>query len=62
MACRRNFPGGMAGPFLKAANRSVDAVIETVNELAREIRIALFATGCKDVPTLQTASVLVKQH
>lgn len=54
--------GGMAGPFLKAANKSVDAVIETVDELAREIRIALFATGCKDIPALQTASALIEQH
>jgi len=54
--------GGMAGPFLKAANKSVEAVIETVDELAREIRIALFAAGCKDIPILQTASVLIEQH
>lgn len=45
--------GGMAGPFLKAADKSVDAVVETINELAREIRIVLFATGCKDLAALR---------
>jgi isopentenyl-diphosphate delta-isomerase len=45
--------GGMAGPFLKAADTSVDAVVETINELAREIRIVLFATGCKDLAALR---------
>ena len=45
--------GGMAGPFLKAADKSVDAVVETIHELAREIRIVLFATGCKDLAALR---------
>ncbi len=45
--------GGMAGPFLKAADKSVEAVVETIHELAREIRIVLFATGCKDLAALR---------
>ncbi len=45
--------GGLAGPFLKAADKSVEAVVETITELAREIRIVLFATGCKDLAALR---------
>lgn len=51
--------GGMAGPFLKAADKSVEAVIETVHEMSREIRIVLFATGCPDIAALQTRPVLI---
>jgi len=41
--------GGMASPFLKAADKSVEDVVETINELAREIRIAMFGVGAKDI-------------
>ena len=41
--------GGMASPFLKAADKSAEAVVETINELAREIRIAMFGVGAKDI-------------
>lgn len=50
--------GGLASPFLKAADRSTETVMETIHELAREIRIALFATGCRDIATLQARPVL----
>ncbi len=50
--------GGLAGPFLKAAAQSAEAVVETINELAREIRIALFATGCKNIEALQKITLL----
>ncbi|HKZ69899.1 MAG TPA: type 2 isopentenyl-diphosphate Delta-isomerase [Anaerolineales bacterium] len=52
--------GGLAGPFLKAADTSGDAVIQTIYELAREIRIVLFATGCKDLAELQSKPVLFR--
>ncbi len=45
--------GGMAGPFLKAAVVSVDAVTETLEETIRVLRIALFAAGAGDVAALQ---------
>jgi len=51
--------GGMAGPFLKAADKSVEAIVETVQELSREVRIVLFATGCADIAALQTRPVLI---
>lgn len=50
--------GGLAGPFLKAADNSVEAVIELVNELDREIRIVLFATGCKDLSALRKVPLI----
>jgi isopentenyl-diphosphate delta-isomerase len=54
--------GGLAGPFLKAADQSVEAVIETIHELTREIRIVLFATGCPDITALQSQPVLISNH
>jgi isopentenyl-diphosphate Delta-isomerase len=51
--------GGMAGPFLKAADKSVETVINTIHEIAREIRIVLFATGSKDIQALQEGSALI---
>lgn len=52
--------GGMAGPFLKAADKSVEMVVNTIHEIAREIRIVLFATGSKDIQALQQGSALLK--
>ncbi|HBY08916.1 MAG TPA: type 2 isopentenyl-diphosphate Delta-isomerase, partial [Chloroflexi bacterium] len=37
--------GGMAGPFLKAAAQSVEATIETIREIQREIQVTMFAAG-----------------
>lgn len=37
--------GGMASPFLKAASESVDATIEIINGIKREIQVCMFATG-----------------
>jgi isopentenyl-diphosphate Delta-isomerase len=51
--------GGMAGPFLKAADQSVEAVVQTIAELSREIRIVLFATGCADLKAFGTKPVLL---
>jgi isopentenyl-diphosphate delta-isomerase len=45
--------GGLASPFLKAADASLEAVIETIQELAREIRIAMFAAGAGNIAQLQ---------
>ncbi|MGH2524220.1 MAG: alpha-hydroxy-acid oxidizing protein, partial [Anaerolineales bacterium] len=45
--------GGLASPFLKAADASVEAVVETIAELAREIRIAMFAAGAGTIIQLQ---------
>jgi isopentenyl-diphosphate delta-isomerase len=44
--------GGMASPFLKAASQSLDETILTVEELNREIRICMFATGAQKISEL----------
>jgi isopentenyl-diphosphate delta-isomerase len=51
--------GGMAGPFLKAAALSTEAVTETIGELARELRIAMFAAGAGTIADLQATPLLV---
>lgn len=45
--------GGLASPFLKAAALSPEAVVETIAELAHEIRIVMFATGAGTIAQLQ---------
>ena len=45
--------GGMAGPFLKAATESSDAVAAVLEETVRVLRIAMFAAGAKDIAALQ---------
>jgi len=46
--------GGLAGPFLKAADQSVEAVIETIHDLTRTLRIAMFAAGAGNMDQLQS--------
>ncbi len=53
----------MASPFLKAAAISAEAVIETIDELAQELRITMFCIGAgsiaalKDTPHLRQAEL-----
>lgn len=49
--------GGMAGPFLKAAVQSEEAVIQTIREIRREIQVCMFAAGAPDIPSLQATSL-----
>lgn len=56
--------GGMAVPFLKAAAISLDAAIQTIQEIRREIQVCMFAAGtgnleqlCK-TPLIHTRGVL----
>ena len=44
--------GGMASPFLKAADESTEAVIEEINRIKREIQICMFAVGAGDLEQL----------
>ncbi len=44
---------GLASPFLKAADISVDATGEAIAELSRELRIAMFAAGAGSIAALQ---------
>jgi isopentenyl-diphosphate delta-isomerase len=45
--------GGLAGPFLKAAADSVEAVRRVIWELTTQLRIAMFASGAADIPALK---------
>jgi isopentenyl-diphosphate delta-isomerase len=45
--------GGMAGPFLKAAAQSLEATVQTIEELQREIQVCMFAAGAGDLEQLR---------
>jgi len=49
---------GLAGPMLKAAAVSVEAVAETIAEITRELRIAMFAAGARDIAALQSTPLV----
>jgi isopentenyl-diphosphate delta-isomerase len=44
---------GSAGPFLRAASESTSAVAELLAVLVTQLRVAMFAAGAADIPTLQ---------
>ncbi|NIS81534.1 MAG: type 2 isopentenyl-diphosphate Delta-isomerase [Anaerolineales bacterium] len=44
---------GMAGPFLKAAAQSTQAVLEWISHVTLELKICMFATGCADLNALR---------
>lgn len=52
--------GGMAGPFLKAAVKSSKAVVETINEVSRELQVAMFATGAGSISALQAVPLIYR--
>ena len=52
--------GGLASPFLKAAAVSVEATAEAIAELARELRIAMFAAGAGSVAQLQATPLVCR--
>jgi isopentenyl diphosphate isomerase/L-lactate dehydrogenase-like FMN-dependent dehydrogenase len=43
----------MAQPFLVAADRSTEAVVEKVKRTRRELEISMFCVGAKDLAALQ---------
>lgn len=45
--------GGIAGPFLKAANVSGDAVDQLIRELTAQLRIAMLCSGARTLEALQ---------
>jgi isopentenyl-diphosphate delta-isomerase len=49
---------GLASPFLKAAAVSVEAVTETISELSRELRIAMFAAGAGSLAALRATPLV----
>lgn len=50
--------GGMAGPFLKAADQSVEAVDQLIREVSAQIRIAMLCSGAKTIYDLQHTPLL----
>lgn len=50
--------GGLAGPFLKAAAQSAQAVANLADEIADMLRVAMFSAGIGDVQTLKGTSAL----
>jgi isopentenyl-diphosphate Delta-isomerase len=49
---------GLASPFLKAAAGSAENVIETIDQFAAELRIAMFCAGAGDLPALRADGVI----
>lgn len=49
--------GGMAGPFLKAAARSTEETIATINEIQREMQICMFAAGVGRLMDLDSTKI-----
>jgi isopentenyl-diphosphate delta-isomerase len=45
--------GGLASPFLKAASRSLEDMVQTIYEIKREIQIAMFASGIANIQELK---------
>lgn len=50
--------GGLAGPFLKAADDSVEAVSDLIAELSAQVRIAMLCSGAGSIAALQNTPLL----
>ncbi|MCB0210700.1 MAG: type 2 isopentenyl-diphosphate Delta-isomerase [Anaerolineae bacterium] len=53
--------GGMAGPFLKAAVKSLDAVLEQIEITHTELRVAMFCIGAATIEALQNTHRLKRR-
>lgn len=53
--------GGMASPFLKAAVKSVQAVLDEIEITQTELQIAMFSAGLDSIAALQGTDRLIKQ-
>ena len=51
----------MAGPFLKAAVNSVQAVLDEVEIAKTELEVAMFAIGVRTIAELQTTDRLFRR-
>jgi isopentenyl-diphosphate delta-isomerase len=52
--------GGMAGPFLKAAVRSLDDTLQTIGEVRRELQITMFAAGAASLSQLKSTPLSIR--
>jgi isopentenyl-diphosphate delta-isomerase len=53
---------GAAGPFLRAAVRSSEAVHELIQEFTRTLRVAMFAVGARDISSLRSTPPVKKDQ
>jgi len=51
--------GAMAGPFLKAAAESSEAVVRTIEHVVSELRLVMFATGSADLRALRMSKLVL---
>jgi isopentenyl-diphosphate delta-isomerase len=51
---------GMAGPFLRAASVSTEAVLEHLDIVTDTLRVAMFACGARDLEALSSGKALVR--
>lgn len=49
---------GLAHPFLAAARESPDAVVDVINRLVRELKVAMFCVGAKDLDALGSVKLI----
>ncbi len=50
--------GGLAGPFLKAADHSTEAAEQLVRELTAQVRIAMLCSGARTIAELQATPLM----
>lgn len=49
--------GGMAGPFLKAASRSLEETLQVIGEVRREIQVCMFSIGASNLDALSASEL-----
>lgn len=54
--------GGLAGPFLKAADVSTEAVDQLIRELSAQLRVAMLCSGASSIAELQKTPLLKGDH
>jgi isopentenyl-diphosphate delta-isomerase len=52
---------GMAGPYLKAANISSEAVYDTILEIKQQLIVCMFAAGIKNIQQLQETKLIIRE-
>jgi isopentenyl-diphosphate Delta-isomerase len=50
--------GGLAGPFLKVADQSIEATEQLVRELTAQFRIAMLCSGAQNISDLQRTTLM----
>ncbi len=54
--------GGMAGPFLKAAVKSLEDTVGTIRELHREIQVCMFGAGAGSLEALRKSGLIQSEQ